>query len=117
VLFLFLQKNLIRPNAIDERCWDGNMARLIKTTTGSILSDREFWDLDNGFKVIASTNDGQCTLFVSGSGNGKNIELVSKYLEAMKVKHNLISTIDSYAIVVPIESKFDAINELEKWRW
>lgn len=93
------------------------MATLIKTSTGQILGGREFWSLENGFEVIASDRNGSCTLFVSSKKNGKNIELVSKYLEAKKLPHQLTSTIDSYALVVSSERKQEALMLIESWVW
>jgi hypothetical protein len=82
-----------------------------------MLSDREFWKLANGFDVIASESDGVCSLFVSGNKNGKNVELISKYLEANGIKHVLTATIDSHFIEVPIVKKLEAIGAIEQWKW
>ncbi|GAB2198994.1 hypothetical protein MAH4_31300 [Sessilibacter sp. MAH4] len=54
------------------------MPKLIRTTKGQILSGIEFWELENGFEVIASESDESCVLFVNGKKNGKNVELISK---------------------------------------
>lgn len=93
------------------------MAKVVKIITGKILADREFWLLENGFEVIASEHKENCILFISGKKNGKNIELVSKYLESKKLEHELTSTIDSYAVVVSQSNKEKAINIIEQWEW
>lgn len=93
------------------------MPKLIRTTTGQILSGREFWELDNGFDVIATESDSTCVLFVSGKKNGKNVELVSKYLEAKGINHVLGATIDSQCIEVPKSQKLETMEAIEQWRW
>jgi hypothetical protein len=85
------------------------MPALTKATTGQILSGRESWKLTNGFEVIASESDGACVLFVSGKKNGKNVELVSTYLEVKGVNHILGATIDSHCMEIPIDKKLEKI--------
>lgn len=93
------------------------MPTLVKTTTSQILGGRKFWDLENGFKVMAYESNNRCTLFVSGRGNGANVELISKYLETKSMKHELTSTIDSYAIIVSSDEKQVALSLIESWAW
>ncbi len=93
------------------------MPKLIRTTKGQILSGSEFWELENGFEVIASESDESCVLFVNGKKNGKNVELISKYLEAKYIEHELSATIDSQCIEVPKVHKLQTMEVIEQWNW
>lgn len=85
---------------------------VLKKTSAGILGDREFWDLSNGIKIIASSHEDSCTLFVSGA----SVLVLSKFLEVKhKFPHSLAETIDSQAIVVSSSDKAAAITLIEKW--
>lgn len=91
------------------------MPTLLKTTTSKIIGGREFWDLENGFKVMVHENNDYCTLYINGNDDSANIESISKFLETKHMKHQLTPTNGSYAITVSCDEKQVALSVIESW--